>query len=175
MNYNKIVQYNFPTIIRFGPGSVKELGSYLSKNGLSRPLIVTDPTVAQLSFFGEIRKDLQSRNISGETFYDINKEPVKSYVYKGTEVLDEEERDCVIGIGGGAALDVARAVTLRVFHRGDLFKYDDLKGGDVFVTDEVQHFITIPTTAGTGSEVGRSAIISDDKTHQKRILFSPKL
>ena len=51
MNYNKIVQYNFPTIIRFGPGSVKELGAYLSKNGLSRPLIVTDPTVAQLQFF----------------------------------------------------------------------------------------------------------------------------
>ena len=60
MNYNKIVQYNFPTIIRFGPGSVKELGAYLSKNGLSRPLIVTDPTVAQLHFFAEIVKDLQS-------------------------------------------------------------------------------------------------------------------
>jgi alcohol dehydrogenase class IV len=175
MNYNKIVQYNFPTIIRFGPGSVKELGPYLLKNGLSRPLIVTDPTVAQLHFFSEIVKDLQSRNISVETFYDIHKNPVKSDVYRGTEVFDEEERDSVVGIGGGAALDVARAITLRVYHREDLFKYDDLKGGDVFVTNEVPHFITIPTTAGTGSEVGRSAIISDDVTHQKKILFSPKL
>ena len=175
MNYNKIVQYNFPTIIRFGPGSVMELGAYLSKNGLSRPLIVTDLTVAQLYFFGEIVKDLQSRNISVETFYDIHKNPVKSDVYKGTEVFDEEERDSIIGIGGGAALDVARAITLRIYHREDLFKYDDLKGGDIFVTNDVPHFITIPTTAGTGSEVGRSAIISDDETHQKKILFSPKL
>jgi alcohol dehydrogenase class IV len=175
MNYNKIVQYNFPTIIRFGPGSVMELGAYLSKNGLSRPLIVTDSTVAQLYFFGEIVKDLQSRNISVETFYDIHKNPVKSDVYRGTEVFDEEERDSIIGIGGGAALDVARAITLRIHHREDLFKYDDLKGGDIFVTNDMPHFITIPTTAGTGSEVGRSAIISDDETHQKKILFSPKL
>ena len=100
---------------------------------------------------------------------------MKSDVYKGTEIFDEEERDSIIGIGGGAALDVARAITLRIYHREDLFKYDDLKGGDIFVTNDVPHFITIPTTAGTGSEVGRSAIISDDETHQKKILFSPKL
>jgi len=72
-------------------------------------------------------------------------------------------------------LDVARAIVLRVNHRDDLFKYDDLIGGDIYVTNEVPHFITIPTTAGTGSEVGRSAIIADDETHQKKILFSPKL
>ena len=100
---------------------------------------------------------------------------MKSDVHKGTEIYDEEERDSIIGIGGGAALDVARAITLRIYHREDLFKYDDLKGGDIYVTNEVPHFITIPTTAGTGSEVGRSAIISDDETHQKKILFSPKL
>lgn len=175
MTFDKIYQYNFPTTIRFGAGSVKELADYLVKNNLSRPLISTDGTVAQLGFFKEIIGDLKKKNISVEVFHDIHKNPVKSDVYKGTDVYDQTKRDSVIGIGGGAALDVARAIVLRVNHREDLFKYDDLIGGDVYVTNDVPHFITIPTTAGTGSEVGRSAIIADDETHQKKILFSPKL
>ena len=173
--FDKIFQYNFPTTIRFGAGSSKELGDYLIKNGLIRPLIVTDPNVSQLDFFKEILVDLQRKNISVEVFHDIHKNPVKTDVYKGTHAFDETHRNGVVGIGGGAALDVARAIVLRVHHREDLFKYDDLVGGDVFVTNDVPHFITIPTTAGTGSEVGRSAIIADDVTHQKKILFSPKL
>jgi alcohol dehydrogenase class IV len=175
MTFDTIYQYNFPTTIRFGAGSSKELGDYLLKNSLSKPLIVTDPVVAQLPFFKEIYKDLEKKNISVEVFSDIHKNPVKSDVYKGTDVYDATQRDSVIGIGGGAALDTARAIVLRINHRKDLFTYDDLVGGDVYVTNEVPHFITIPTTAGTGSEVGRSAIISDDETKQKKILFSPKL
>lgn len=175
MNSDKVYQYNFPTTIRFGAGSSKELGDYLIKNNLLRPLIVTDPTVAQLGFFKQIIGDLKRKNVSVEVFHDIHKNPVKSDVYKGTDAFDGAKRNCIVGIGGGAALDVARAIVLRVNHREDLFKYDDLIGGDVFVTNDVPHFITIPTTAGTGSEVGRSAIISDDVTHQKKILFSPKL
>lgn len=175
MTFKQIYQYNFPTTIRFGAGSSKELPDYLKKNNLSRPLVVTDPTVAQLGFFKDILKGLSSKGISYEVFSDIHKNPVKSDVYKGTDVFDNTKRDSIVGIGGGAALDVARAIVLRVNHREDLFKYDDLIGGDVYVTNDVPHFVTIPTTAGTGSEVGRSAIISDDVTHQKKILFSPKL
>jgi len=175
MTFDKIYQYNFPTTIRFGAGAVSELGDYLLKSNLARPLIVTDSTVAQLGFFKSIVSDLQKKNLSAEVFHDIHKNPVKSDVYKGTDVFDQTKRDSIVGIGGGAALDVARAIVLRVNHREDLFKYDDLIGGDVYVTNDVPHFITIPTTAGTGSEVGRSAIIADDITHQKKILFSPKL
>ena len=175
MTFDKIYQYNFPTIIRFGQGSSNELGDYLKKNNLSRPLIVTDSNVSQLDFFKTITRNLQENKISVEVFDKIHKNPLKSDVYKGTDIFDQTNRDSVIGIGGGAALDVARAIVLRVNHREDLFKYDDLIGGDVYVTNEVPHFITIPTTAGTGSEVGRSAIIADDETHQKKILFSPKL
>jgi alcohol dehydrogenase class IV len=175
MEFNQIYHYNFPTTIRFGAGSSKELGDYLLKNNLENPLIVTDKTIAQLSFFKEIINDLKKKNISVEVFFDIHKNPVKSDVYKGTDVYDVTKRDAIIGIGGGASLDVARAIVLRVNHREDLFKYDDLVGGDVYVTNDVPYFITIPTTAGTGSEVGRSAIIADDETHQKKILFSPKL
>lgn len=175
MIFEKIHQFNFPTTIRFGANVVKELPAYLKANNLKAPLVVTDPNVATLPFFKEIVNDLQKNNISVEVFSDIHKNPVKSDVYKGVEIWDKTERDSVVGVGGGAGLDVARAILLRINHREDLFKYDDLIGGDIYVTNDVPHFITIPTTSGTGSEVGRSAIIADDETHQKKILFSPKL
>jgi alcohol dehydrogenase class IV len=170
-----ISQFNFPTTIRFGTNVIKELPEYLIKNNLKNPLIVTDPNVKELPFFKQIISDLLSAGLAAEVFSDIHKNPVKSDVYKGGDAYNNSKSDCIIGIGGGAALDVARAILLRINHREDLFKYDDLIGGDVFVTNDVPHFITIPTTAGTGSEVGRSAIIADDETHQKKILFSPKL
>jgi alcohol dehydrogenase class IV len=175
MLFQKIHQFNFPTTIRFGADAVKELPAYLKANNLKTPLVVTDSNVAQLPFFKAILNDIANNNISTQVFSDIHKNPVKSDVYKGVDMWDAENRDSVIGIGGGAALDVARAIVLRINHREDLFKYDDLIGGDVYVTNDVPHFIAIPTTSGTGSEVGRSAIIADDETHQKKILFSPKL
>jgi alcohol dehydrogenase class IV len=170
-----ISQFNFPTTIRFGAGVVKELPDYLKKNNISRPLVVTDPNVAQLGFFKAIVEDLNAKGFAAEVFSNIHKNPVKSDVYAGTDAYDAHKADCIVGIGGGAGLDVARAILLRINHREDLFKYDDLIGGDVYVTNDVPHFVTVPTTAGTGSEVGRSAIIADDETHQKKILFSPKL
>lgn len=170
-----ISQFNFPTTIRFGAGVVKELPDYLKKNNISRPLVVTDPNVAQLAFFKNIVEELKAKGFATEVFSNIHKNPVKSDVYAGTDAYDTHNADCIVGIGGGAGLDVARAILLRVNHREDLFKYDDLIGGDVYVTNDVPHFVTVPTTAGTGSEVGRSAIIADDVTHQKKILFSPKL
>lgn len=175
MLFDTIYQFNFPTTIRFGANVVKELPAYLKTNRLKAPLIVTDPNVSQLPFFKAIVEDLKEHGISVEVFSDIHKNPVKSDVYKGVEVWDNTDRDCIIGIGGGAGLDVSRAILLRINHREDLFKYDDLIGGDIYVTNDVPHFITVPTTSGTGSEVGRSAIIADDETHQKKILFSPKL
>src|SRR6202008_4727355 len=89
MAFDKVYQYNFPTTIRFGAGSSKELGDYLVKNHLSHPLIVTDATVAGLDFFKEIMQDLKKKNISTEVFSDMHKNPVKSDVYKGTDVYDD--------------------------------------------------------------------------------------
>jgi alcohol dehydrogenase class IV len=175
IDFDKIYQYNFPTIIRFGAGAVKELPGHLKKMGLVKPLIVTDPTVVRLDFFKTIAASLVAESCQVEIFSEIHKNPVKSDVLKGGDVFRTTNRDCVIGLGGGAAMDVARAIVLRVNHHRDLFDYDDLIGGDQYVTEEVPYFITIPTTSGTGSEVGRSAIISEDDTHRKRILFSPKL
>ena len=174
-DFRTIRQYNFPTVVRFGAGAIAELPEHLAAVGLSKPLLVTDPMVAQLDLFSGIVASLRAKGLSVEVFSDIHKNPVKSDVLKGGEVFTGTDRDCIVGIGGGAAMDVARAIALRIHHRRDLFDYDDLIGGDVYVTGEVPYFVTVPTTSGTGSEVGRSAIISEDDTHRKRILFSPKL
>ncbi|MCP4437652.1 MAG: iron-containing alcohol dehydrogenase [Aureispira sp.] len=174
-DFTKIYGFNFPTPIRFGAGVMKELAPYLKANNLSSPLLVTDATVASLPFFKEIVSDLDKAGIQVEVFHEMHKNPVKSDVIKGGDFYRSTKRDSIIGIGGGVAMDVARAITLRVNHTRDLFDYDDLIGGDKYVTEPVPHFITIPTTSGTGSEVGRSAIISEDESKKKRILFHPKL
>lgn len=175
LDIKQIYSFNFPTPIRFGVGVIKELGAYLKSNNLSSPLLVTDSNVAALSFFKAIQKDLEQQGLSTEVYKEMHKNPIKSDVLSGGDLYHETKRDCIIGIGGGVALDVARAIVLRVNHKRDLFDYDDLIGGDKYVTEEVPHFITVPTTSGTGSEVGRSAIISEDQSKKKRILFSPKL
>jgi alcohol dehydrogenase class IV len=175
LDIKQVYSFNFPTPIRFGAGVIKELGPYLKDNNLSSPLLVTDPNVAELKFFKEIQKDLEQQGLNSEIYKEIHKNPIKSDVLYGGDVYHETKRDCIIGIGGGVALDVARAIVLRVNHKRDLFDYDDLIGGDKYVTKDVPHFIAVPTTSGTGSEVGRSAIISEDNTKKKRILFSPKL
>ena len=90
---SSILQYNFPTTIRFGAGAVNELGSYLAKNQLSAPLIVTDAIVASLPFFKKIIQDLENQHIRATVFFDIHKNPVKSDVYKGTDVFDAEIND----------------------------------------------------------------------------------
>ena len=175
LDIRQVYSFNFPTPIRFGVGVIKELGTYLKSNNLSSPLLVTDSNVVELSFFKAIKKDLEQQGLSTEVYKEMHKNPIKSDVIKGGDLYHETKRDCIIGIGGGVALDVARAIVLRVNHKRDLFDYDDLIGGDKYVTEDVPHFITVPTTSGTGSEVGRSAIISEDDTKRKRILFSPKL
>ncbi len=175
IDFNRIYQYNFPTPIRFGAGAIKELPGYLKSEGLDKPLLVTDPLVRGLPFFEEIINDLTANGLSVEVFSEVSKNPVKSDVLKGGDHYHETHRDSIVGIGGGSPLDVARAIALRVNHKHDLFDYDDLIGGDAYVTEEIPHFVTVPTTAGTGSEVGRSAVISEDETKKKRVLFSPKL
>lgn len=175
MNWDEKFTYNFPTRIRFGKDVIRELASYLKEQGLARPLIVTDPVLAGLPFFGGIIDDLMSQGLQSSVYQGIHKNPVKSDVLGGVEHFQKTSRDSLVGLGGGAAIDVARAIALKVNHPGDLFDYEDSKGGESRIRGEIPHFVTVPTTAGTGSEVGRSTVISDDLTHQKKILFSPRL
>lgn len=170
-----ITQFNFPTVIRFGLGAIKELPQHLKDQGFKRPLLVTDPIVGTLPFFLETVDDLRSAGLEPSVFAEMHKNPVKSDVLNGKAAYNEAGCDCIVGFGGGVAMDVARSIALAINHHRDLFDYDDLIGGDKYVTEGVPYFVTVPTTSGTGSEVGRSAIIADDETHQKKILFSPKL
>ena len=172
---DNIYQYNFPTVIRFGIGAVNELGPYLKGQHIRAPLVVTDPNVAALVFFKNIIADLRNQGLKAEVFSEVSKNPVKSDVLKGRDAYELSKSDAIVGIGGGAAMDVARAIALSIHNRRDLFEYDDLIGGDQYITEPIPPFVTVPTTSGTGSEVGRSAIISEDDTKRKRILFHPTL
>ncbi|GIV34035.1 MAG: dehydrogenase [Chitinophagales bacterium] len=167
--------FSFPAPIRFGTGVVRELPTHLKSHRLREPLVVTDSTVAELEFFKKIIRHLKEEGLQPVVFSDIHKNPVKSDVLRGGDLFRAVECDSIVGIGGGAALDVARAIALHAYHERDLWDYDDLIGGDKYITGVIPHFVTIPTTAGTGSEVGRSAIIAEDDTRKKRILFSPRL
>ncbi|MAW07685.1 MAG: alcohol dehydrogenase [Halobacteriovoraceae bacterium] len=164
--------YNFPTSIRFGEGVIDELSDYLISNDLKKPLIVTDPILETLEVFKNSIAPIKSNVV----FSSINKNPIKKNVLDGVDAYSSNNCDSVIGFGGGASMDVARAIALKANHpENDLFDFDDAKGGDKFVVNEIPHFITIPTTSGTGSEVGRSTVISDDVTKEKKILFAPSL
>ena len=172
---NARLNFNFPCPIRFGPGVIDELAGHLTNQGLKHPLLVTDPVVSELDFFKEIVTALKAENLAVDIYANMHKNPIKSDVLAGGQYYHDSGCDCIVGIGGGVALDVARAIVLRIHHHRDLFDYDDLIGGDQYVTEEVPYFVTVPTTSGTGSEVGRSAIISEDESKKKRILFAPKL
>ncbi|EKD71071.1 MAG: hypothetical protein ACD_46C00279G0003 [uncultured bacterium] len=167
--------FNFPTRIRFGKGVIKELAPHLAEKGLKAPLLVTDPGLVTLPLLKDICTDLQNEGMNVFIFSDIHKNPIKSDVLKGELFYKKNHCDSIIGIGGGASMDVARAIALKINHPRDLFDYVELTGGDQYITEAIPYFVTVPTTSGTGSEVGRSAVISDDDTHQKKILFHPSL
>jgi alcohol dehydrogenase class IV len=170
-----IHQYNFPTKIHFGSGSIALLSDALSEVGKKRPLIVTDRGLAPLAPITDSAARLKSGGHAAAVFSEVWGNPVKSQVTAGVAAFHAHGADSIVGIGGGAALDVAKAIALMAHHPGDLFDYEDEKPGALPIDKEIPYWVSVPTTAGTGSEVGRSAVVSDDVTHVKKILFSPRL
>ncbi|MBC7693494.1 MAG: iron-containing alcohol dehydrogenase [Methylotenera sp.] len=175
MNPVHTYQFSFPTPIFFGAGVRSQIAEHLRKNGIKRPLIVTDRGVAVLPLYSEMRASLNEAGLQTEGFTGIWGNPVKSQVTEGVKAFKAHRADAVIGLGGGAALDAAKAIALMATHSGDLFDYEDDQPGARAIDGEIPYWIAVPTTSGTGSEVGRSAVISDDETHLKKIIFSPKL
>lgn len=167
--------FSFPTLIHFGPGVRRQIGSFLKEKGIKRPLIVTDRGVAEQPFLKEIALDLTANGLSLQIFSGVFGNPVKSQVTHGVSAFFDHKADGIVGIGGGAALDVTKAIALMSTHPGDLLDYEDGKLGALPISAKIPYWVGVPTTAGTGSEVGRAAVISDDTTHAKKIVFSPHL
>ena len=168
-----ISRFAFPTAIHFGPGARKRVPDHLQGQGVRRPLIVTDRGIAPLPLLQEFLADLRGFDVA--VFSEVWGNPVKSQVDLGTAAFKAHRADAVIGFGGGAAVDVAKAVALMATHPGDVLEYAFDHPQVRRMDGELPYFIALPTTAGTGSEVGRTSVISEDETHVKRMLFSPKL
>ena len=168
-----INKFAFPTAILFGDGASRQVASHLIDAGRTRPLVVTDRGLAGLPVFARFVAGLAG--VQHAVFSGIGGNPVRSQVMEGADAFRAHQADSVIGIGGGAALDVAKAIALMADHPGDILEYAWDHPNVRSIAKTLPYVVAVPTTAGTGSEVGRSSVISDDVTHVKRIIFSPAL
>ncbi len=170
-----IVGYNFPTAIRFGVGARRQLPAALDDAGVERVLFVTDRGVSALPWFAPLVESARSPSRTVTVFDGVWGNPVVSQVDAGVAAGRDARADAIVAVGGGAALDVAKAIALMLNHPGHLFDYEDGKPDARPVDQPIPYLVGVPTTAGTGSEVGRSAVVSDDTTHAKKIIFDPLL
>jgi alcohol dehydrogenase class IV len=168
-----ITRFSFPTPIAFGAGARKLVAEHLREQGLQRPLIVTDRALAALPVTAEFRSHLGGLNVA--VFDGVFGNPTCAQVMAGAAAFRAHGADCVIGFGGGAALDVAKVVGLMAVHDGDILDYVWDHPQVRPITHALPWFVALPTTAGTGSEVGRSAVVSENDTHHKRTVFSAKI
>ena len=168
-----IHRFAFPTTIHFGPGARKLVGQHLAGRGVKRPLIVTDRGIASLPLLKAFVADLSRFDVA--VYSDIWGNPVKSQVENGVAAFKSHGADAIVGLGGGAAVDVAKAIALMTNHPGNVLEYAWDHPRVRPIEHELPYLVALPTTAGTGSEVGRSSVISDDRTHIKKVIFSQAL
>ncbi|MGA3324120.1 MAG: iron-containing alcohol dehydrogenase [Terriglobia bacterium] len=167
--------FSFPTRIVFGPGAVRELGNEAKLLGIARPLLVTDRGVVACGLAEQVLAESRRGRLATAVFEDVNPNPVEENVQDGLEAYRRGNCDGVIGLGGGSPLDVAKAIRLAVTHPLPLDQYDDQLDGAAKIRANVPPMIAIATTAGTGSEVGRSTVIILKATDRKTVIFSPHL
>ena len=168
-----ITRFAFPTPIHFGAGARKLVGEHLLAQGFRRPLIVTDRALAALPLLAEFRGHLGGLEVA--VFDGVFGNPTASQVMAGAAAFKAHGADAVIAFGGGAALDVAKVVALMAVHDGDVIEYAWDHPQVRPITQPLPYLVALPTTSGTGSEVGRSAVVSEDASHVKRAVFSPAL
>jgi alcohol dehydrogenase class IV len=164
--------WNYPTSVRFGAGRITELADAVQVAGMRNPLFVTDPVLAKLSMTQQAAASLGKPTI----FSDIKSNPVEANVTAGVEALKRGGHDGVVAFGGGSALDVGKLIAFMAGQTRPLWDFEDI--GDRWTranADSIEPVVAVPTTAGTGSEVGRAGVITDERSHTKRVIFHPKM
>ena len=168
-----IHRFAFPTPIHFGPGARKLVAEHLRAVGRTRPLVVTDRGLAALPVFRDFLGELSA--LQAAAYSGVAGNPVRAQVDDGVAAFKAHGADSIVAIGGGAALDVAKAIALMSVHPGDVLEYAWDHPQARPIERELPWLVALPTTSGTGSEVGRSSVISDDVTHVKKVIFAPAL
>lgn len=168
-------QFNYPTTLLYGQGSLTEACKRMKTLGFNKPLLVTDKTLVELKVVDIVLKELDKVGITAVVFADTHPNPIEDDCINGAKSYRDNHCDSVIAVGGGSPMDAAKGIMLMATHDGPMSKYDDAKGGDEFITNKLPPLIAIPTTAGTGSEVGRAGVIILKETNNKTIIFHPTM
>jgi alcohol dehydrogenase len=168
--------WSYPTAIRFGPGRIAELPDACAAAGISRPLLVTDAGLAKLDITARAMKLLADAGLSPGLFADVQPNPVERNVVDGIAALRAGKHDGVVAFGGGSGLDTGKLVAFMVGQTRPVWDFEDI--GDWWTRanpDGIMPIVAVPTTAGTGSEVGRAGVVTDEATHTKKVIFHPKM
>jgi len=173
---NLVSKWNYPTTVRFGAGRIKELPEVLKDVGIANPLFVTDPGLARLPVVASTLKLLVDAGVPHGVFSDVRPNPVESNLYAGVEVFKSGGHDGVIAFGGGSALDLAKLIAFQAHQSRPVWDFEDI--GDWYTradASKIAPIVAVPTTAGTGSEVGRAGVLTHEASHTKKVIFHPKM
>jgi alcohol dehydrogenase class IV len=170
-----VVELSWPTRIVLGPGALARLPAHLAALGVRRPLLVTDAGVVKAGIAARVHAVLDAAGMRAERFEDVQPNPTDRDAFEGLAAWRRGGCDGLVAVGGGSSIDAAKLVQLLTTHEPPLSRYDDAAGGDRFVRGDLPPLVAIPTTAGTGSEVGRSGVVTLPDTGRKTVIFSPHL
>ena len=172
------VNWSYPTAIKFGPGRIRELADHAQAAGITRPLFVTDRGLAHLPITAAALDVLEVAGLGRALFAGVDPNPTEANMDAGIAAFHAGGHDGVIAFGGGSALDLAKMIALMARQRADLSVWDLEDIGDWWTRADaaaIAPVIAVPTTAGTGSEVGRAGVLTNSATHRKKIIFHPGL
>ena len=177
MNFSQLTaNWNYPTSIRQGPGRISELPAICQQLGLKAPLLVTDPGLAAMPMVTSAIALCAENGLACGLYSEIASNPTAAHIAAGVAAFREGEYDGVIAFGGGSALDAGKAIALMVGQDRPLWDFEDVADNFTRVNVEAMvPVIAVPTTSGTGSEVGRASVIVDTEAQLKRIIFHPRM